>query len=118
MSRPNSRSSYIISDASKLNCWATAIFNIFVYPRSVKDSDGDVVARIRGIIEDLVYLVELGLDGVWLSPIFKGTFLLFDYYSFPDNQTLKNVDRLLFTSQKMKKKFLALTDAINDKKMT
>lgn len=41
-----------------------------VYPRSFADSDGDGVGDIRGIIGKLDYLAELGVDCVWLSPIF------------------------------------------------
>ena len=41
-----------------------------IYPRSFKDSNGDGTGDIRGIIQKLNYLEELGVDAVWLSPIF------------------------------------------------
>lgn len=42
-----------------------------IYPRSFKDSNGDGVGDIRGIIEKLDYLKELGVDIIWLNPIYK-----------------------------------------------
>lgn len=42
-----------------------------IYPRSFNDSNGDGVGDIKGIIEKLDYLKELGIDVVWLSPVYK-----------------------------------------------
>lgn len=42
-----------------------------IYPRSFKDSNGDGVGDLRGIIEKLDYLKELGVDVVWLCPVYK-----------------------------------------------
>ncbi|MFW2487005.1 glycoside hydrolase family 13 protein [Clostridium chromiireducens] len=42
-----------------------------VYPRSFKDSNGDGIGDLRGIIEKLDYLKELGIDVIWLSPVYK-----------------------------------------------
>jgi oligo-1,6-glucosidase len=42
-----------------------------IYPRSFKDSNGDGIGDLRGIIEKLDYLQELGVDIVWLSPVYK-----------------------------------------------
>jgi len=42
-----------------------------IYPRSFCDSDGDGVGDLRGIIGKLDYLKELGVDVVWLSPVYK-----------------------------------------------
>ncbi len=42
-----------------------------IYPRSFCDSDGDGVGDIRGIITKLDYLRELGIDVIWLSPVYK-----------------------------------------------
>lgn len=40
-----------------------------IYPRSFKDSNGDGIGDIQGIIEKLDYLADLGIDAVWLSPV-------------------------------------------------
>lgn len=42
-----------------------------IYPRSFKDSNGDGIGDIKGIISKLDYLKELGIDVIWLSPVYK-----------------------------------------------
>lgn len=42
-----------------------------IYPRSFKDSNGDGIGDLQGIISKLDYLQELGIDVVWLSPVYK-----------------------------------------------
>ncbi|MCZ0754915.1 glycoside hydrolase family 13 protein [Anoxybacillus sp. J5B_2022] len=42
-----------------------------IYPRSFKDSNGDGIGDLRGIISKLDYLKELGVDVVWLSPVYQ-----------------------------------------------
>ncbi|MBC8059053.1 MAG: alpha-glucosidase [Clostridiaceae bacterium] len=42
-----------------------------IYPRSFKDSNGDGIGDLRGIIEKLDYLKELGVDVLWLSPVYE-----------------------------------------------
>ncbi|MCD7968719.1 MAG: alpha-glucosidase [Clostridiaceae bacterium] len=50
--------------------WKTSVI-YQIYPRSFKDSDGDGIGDLNGIIEKLDYLEELGIDAVWLSPVCK-----------------------------------------------
>ena len=50
-----------------------------VYPRSFQDSNGDGVGDLRGVIQRLPYLVELGFDALWLSPIFPSPMDDFGY---------------------------------------
>ena len=49
--------------------WREAVF-YQVYPRSFCDSDGDGVGDLRGVVDRLDHLADLGVDCVWLSPIF------------------------------------------------
>ena len=42
-----------------------------IYPRSFYDSNGDGLGDIRGIIEKLDYLEKLGIDVIWLSPVYE-----------------------------------------------
>ena len=41
-----------------------------IYPRSFADSDGDGIGDLRGIIDRLDHVAELGVDVVWLSPVY------------------------------------------------
>ena len=50
-----------------------------IYPRSFKDNDGDGIGDLPGIQSKLQYLKDLGIDGVWLSPIYKSPMADFGY---------------------------------------
>ncbi|MEV6637223.1 alpha-glucosidase [Actinoplanes sp. NPDC051470] len=49
--------------------WKSAVV-YQIYPRSFADSDGDGMGDLRGIIQHLDYLAELGVDVLWLSPVY------------------------------------------------
>jgi oligo-1,6-glucosidase/alpha-glucosidase len=72
-----------------------------IYPRSFQDSDGDGIGDLRGIEQRLDYLAELGVDALWLSPIFPSPMADFGYdvadYCGVDPLfgTLDDFDRLL-----------------------
>ncbi|KAK5162882.1 uncharacterized protein LTR77_011139 [Saxophila tyrrhenica] len=72
-----------------------------VYPASFCDSNGDGIGDIRGMISKLDYLKDLGVDAIWLSPIFKSPFVDngYDISSFqeinPQFGTLEDVDELI-----------------------
>ncbi|HSU41033.1 MAG TPA: alpha-amylase family glycosyl hydrolase [Polyangiaceae bacterium] len=50
-----------------------------IYPRSFADSNGDGVGDLRGILERVGYLAELGVDAVWISPIYPSPMADFGY---------------------------------------
>jgi alpha-glucosidase len=50
-----------------------------IYPRSFQDSDGDGVGDLRGITSRLPYLRELGVDAIWLTPIYQSPQADFGY---------------------------------------
>lgn len=50
-----------------------------IYPRSFQDGDGDGVGDLRGIAARLPYLRELGVDALWLSPVFPSPMADFGY---------------------------------------
>ena len=72
-----------------------------IYPRSFADSNGDGIGDIPGIIGKLDYLADLGIDGIWLSPINPSPdkdfgYDVADYFDIdPKYGTLADFDRLL-----------------------
>jgi alpha-glucosidase len=65
-------------DQGDRDWWRHGIF-YQIYPRSFQDSDGDGVGDINGVIGRLPYLKSLGIDAVWLSPIFPSPMADFGY---------------------------------------
>ena len=57
------------SDTETPAWWKEAVF-YQIYPRSFKDSNGDGIGDLRGITEKLDYLRELGINAIWLSPVY------------------------------------------------
>ena len=55
-------------DKSKWGWWREAVF-YQIYPKSFQDTTGSGIGDLRGIISHLDYLEELGIDGIWLSPV-------------------------------------------------
>lgn len=83
-----------------MHWWQTAVI-YQIYPRSFQDTNGDGVGDLPGIIERLPYLSELGIDAIWLSPIFASPMADFgydiaDYCAIdPLFGTMDDFDRLL-----------------------
>jgi oligo-1,6-glucosidase len=57
------------NDSTSKKWWKEAVI-YQLYPRSFKDSDGDGIGDLKGIISELDYLKSLGVDAVWLNPIY------------------------------------------------
>ncbi|MEF8826919.1 MAG: alpha-amylase family glycosyl hydrolase, partial [Halapricum sp.] len=72
-----------------------------IYPRSFNDSDGDGIGDIPGIIEKVDYLEDLGIDVVWLCPVYDSPnadngYDIRDYRSIMDEMgTMADWERLL-----------------------
>lgn len=72
-----------------------------VYPRSFNDSNGDGIGDIQGVIEKLDYIKSLGVDIIWLCPVYKSPnddngYDISDYYDIMDEfGTMKDFDQLL-----------------------
>src|ERR1700751_4402726 len=58
------------SQANERKWWKEAVV-YQIYPRSFMDSDGDGVGDLKGIISKLDYIKSLGVDVVWLNPIYS-----------------------------------------------
>ena len=56
-------------DKTKKDWWKSAVF-YQIYPKSFQDSNGDGIGDLPGIIRRLDYLEKLGVDGIWLSPVY------------------------------------------------
>lgn len=77
-----------------------------IYPKSFCDSNGDGIGDLKGIISKLDYLKALGIDILWLSPIYKSPFVdqgydIADYYAIAEQfGTMEDFDELLAEAKK------------------
>ncbi|HHU20032.1 MAG TPA: alpha-glucosidase [Bacilli bacterium] len=77
-----------------------------IYPRSFKDSNGDGIGDIQGMIEKLDYLKDLGIDVIWVSPIYESPnddngYDISDYKAIlADFGTMEDFDLLLEETHK------------------
>lgn len=55
---------------SKSPWWKSAVI-YQIYPRSFQDSNGDGIGDLQGITSRLDYLADLGIDAIWLSPVYR-----------------------------------------------
>ena len=77
-----------------------------IYPKSFKDSNGDGVGDLKGITEKLDYLQDLGIDILWLSPVYTSPFIdqgydISDYYAIdPLFGTMEDMEELIAEGKK------------------
>ncbi|HEO8422097.1 TPA: alpha-glucosidase [Yersinia enterocolitica] len=83
--------------------WQTSVV-YQIYPRSFQDSNGDGIGDLRGIINRLDYLQKLGIDVIWLSPVYKSPnddngYDISDYEDIMDEfGTMADMDELIATA--------------------
>ena len=77
-----------------------------IYPKSFRDTNGDGIGDLRGVISKLDYLKELGIDIIWLSPIYQSPFAdqgydISDYYEIdPRFGTMEDLQELIDEAKK------------------
>ncbi len=89
------------TDTSQERTWWKEAVIYQIYPRSFKDSDGDGVGDLKGIISKLDYIKSLGIDAIWLNPIYKSPnydngYDVSDYYKIqPQYGSMEDFDSLV-----------------------
>jgi alpha-glucosidase len=102
---PASQDANGTGNASERDWWKNAVI-YEIYPRSFQDSNGDGIGDLNGITEHLDYLKDLGVDAIWLSPVYPSPQVDFGYdisdYENIDPQygTLKDFDHLVAEAEK------------------
>ena len=76
-----------------------------IYPRSYQDSDGDGTGDLKGIESRLDYIKDLGVETIWLSPIFKSPMKDFGY----DISDFNDIDPIFGTLED----FISLLDQVH-----
>ena len=85
--------------------WKNAVI-YQIYPKSFQDSNGDGIGDLPGIMSHLDYLQKLGIDAIWLSPIYKSPGIdngydIADYEAIdPQYGTMQDMDRLISEAKK------------------
>ena len=97
--KPNTRKDRLAGAGSDEIWWKHAVIDE-IYPRSFADSNGDGVGDLNGITQHIDYLKALGIDAIWIAPMYPSPQVDFgydisDYESIdPQYGTLKDFDRL------------------------
>ncbi|HEM3576915.1 TPA: alpha,alpha-phosphotrehalase [Streptococcus suis] len=92
-------------EIQKTDWWKKSVI-YQIYPRSFQDSNGDGVGDIRGIISRLDYLQELGIDAIWLSPVYQSPmddngYDISDYQGIaPEFGTMEDMEELIAEGHK------------------
>ncbi|GGD48027.1 alpha-glucosidase [Croceicoccus pelagius] len=94
------------SSHSNVEWWRGAMF-YEIYMRSFKDSNGDGIGDLKGVLEKLDYIESLGVDGLWLSPFYPSPQKDFGY----DITDFCNIDPMFGSMGD----FLELIEAVHDR---
>lgn len=100
-----------MTDSIQRTWWKDAVI-YQIYPRSFKDTDGDGIGDLKGIIEKLDYIESLGVNMVWLNPIYSSPnadngYDISNYREIMDEfGTMKDFDRMLEEMHKRDIKFI------------
>src|SRR3974390_3235114 len=92
-------------NSSLADWWKNAVI-LEIYPRSFQDTNGDGIGDLNGITQRLDYLKDLGVDAIWLTPIYPSPQVDFGYdisdYEGIDPQygTMADFDRLVAEANK------------------
>ncbi len=104
-SEGNASTSTANSKSNLENWWKNAVI-YEIYPRSFQDTNGDGIGDLNGITAHLDYLQKLGVDAIWLTPMFPSPQIDFGYdisdYEAVDPQygTMADFDRLVAEAKK------------------
>lgn len=94
-----------MKDNNTLKWWQKAVI-YQIYPRSFQDSNGDGIGDLNGIVQRLDYLEKLGIDAVWLSPVYRSPqddngYDISDYQDIePMFGSLDDMERLISEAKK------------------
>lgn len=77
MSQSRAQNVEVLPEASG-DWWRGAVI-YQIYPRSFRDTNGDGIGDLNGIVEGLDYIASLGVDGIWISPFFTSPMDDFGY---------------------------------------
>lgn len=92
--------------ASEQPSWWKELVIYQVYPRSFKDSNGDGIGDLRGIVGKLDYLADLGVNAIWLNPVNRSPnadngYDISDHYSIMDEfGTMADYEELVAQARK------------------
>ena len=105
MNRPVLPDSVRTNGATPNPWWANAVV-YQIYPRSFQDSNGDGIGDLKGITSRLDYIADLGVDVIWLSPVYQSPqddngYDISDYEAIdPIFGTMDDMDELLAEAHK------------------